>query len=222
MQLLNVMSARSTWLFDLNDLNPRGKSLFSDLIDWLKTNYAFQKVPSSTSDHLSFKEGRFKGREEAFVAIDLTVYTDGLIANTSSSTADTDRFLEHVLITAATHFNLVYHSEMIRSKLYLSELTVHLDHPLANLDPKLSAFATKISSVGGKYIGAPFEAGGISFWTDLAHAAVKHPPFSIERRLNAPFSENRFFCRAPFQTEDHIALLNDFEQLLTAVQRYPK
>ena len=47
MKVLNVVAARSTWLFDVADLNPKGKSLFPELIDWLKDNYHFKKAPES-------------------------------------------------------------------------------------------------------------------------------------------------------------------------------
>ena len=36
MELLNVQKARSVWLFDSNDLNPRGRSIGTDLFEWIK------------------------------------------------------------------------------------------------------------------------------------------------------------------------------------------
>jgi hypothetical protein len=48
---------------------------------------------------------------------------------------------------------------------------------------------------------------------DYDQMARKHPlgRFSIQRRDNTPFSENKYFSEAPLQTDDHIALLERFE-----------
>src|SRR5207248_11230692 len=95
MQLLNVITARSVWLFDIAELNPRGKALFPDLFEWLKEAYDFQKVPSSLTDvddtkAFVFSNGQYQAKEEIFVHVELKIYNDGLMANTQSSTRDTE------------------------------------------------------------------------------------------------------------------------------------
>jgi hypothetical protein len=221
-RVLNIVAARSTWLFDLADLNPKGKSLFPEIIDWLKDTYNFQEAPESTSvpneenrKGLPFKRGEFQAREEVFVDVELTLFNDGLVANSSSSTEDTDRFLENVLASAVTKFSLTFDPSMVRRKLYLSEVNVKLDQPLANLNPKLAQFAEKLSSMCRTIIAQPFEVGGLSLWADVTNAVYKAPPFLIERRINAPFNENRFYSKAPLQTEEHVTLLKELEDILT-------
>src|SRR5438874_7481889 len=76
MQLLNVITARSVWLFDIAELNPRGKALFPDLFEWLKEAYDFQKVPSSLTDvddtkAFVFSNGQYQAKEEIFVHVEL-------------------------------------------------------------------------------------------------------------------------------------------------------
>src|SRR5437016_1435077 len=148
MELLNVIAARSVWLFDIAELNPRGKALFPDLFDWLKDSYNFQKVPSSLTDvddtkAFVFSTGQYQAKEEIFVGVELKIYNDGLIANTQSSTRDTDRFLEDVLISASAEFSLNFRPEMIRKKLYVSELNVFSQKNFVH--PGLEKFGTKIS-----------------------------------------------------------------------------
>lgn len=218
MELLNVVAARSTWLFDINDLNPKGKSLFPELIEWLKDNYSFTVAPASPADLDKdvkgpiFKGGSFQVRDEIFVNVELSVFDDGLVANTYSSTRDTETFLEDVLTTAAKEFSLNYKPSMLRKKVPLSEVNIRLDHPMSRLNPGLAEFARKISELSPQK--SDFELGGVSFWTDTSETALKLAAFSIERRVNAPFSENRFYSKASLHTDDHLGMIGEFERLL--------
>jgi hypothetical protein len=219
MRVLNVVSASSTWLFDIADLNPKGKSVFPEILEWLKDRYDFKVAPETVEgieakEGLQFKKGAYQAREEVFVDVELSVFNDGFVAKSSSSTEDTDRFLDDVISSAVVDFNLTFDPGMIRRKLYLSELNIKLQQPIPNINRKLSAFASKLTKDSGST--NPFEAGGLSFWTDVTNSVYKTPPFTIERRLNAPFNENRFYTKAPLQTTQHIEMLAEFEEILAA------
>ena len=219
MQLLNVVNARSTWLFDINDLNPRGKSIMDERIEWLKDAYNFEKAPSSTTDFdeskgRAFKGGHFQVKEEIFVAVDLTLYNDGIIGNSWSSTRDTDAFIEDVLISAAKEFGLTYDPRMVRLKGHVSELSVRLDEHLSRINSLLNEFAQKLTAKCEIPNGPPFELGGLSFWSDTSGLAFKIPPFMLERRLGAPFSENRFYTKAALHTDDHLGFVGELEHIL--------
>jgi hypothetical protein len=219
MRVLNIVSADSTWLFDLADLNPKGKSVFPEIIDWLKDTYNFKEAPTTAADlesgkGLVFKDGQFQAREEVFVDVQLSIFNDGLVAKSSSSTEDTDKFLESVVNSVVIEFNLAFDPNMIRKRIYLSQLNVRFETPLGNVNPRLGEFAQDLTAMCP---GHPtFEVGGLSFWTDGTVQATKTAPFIIERRLNAPFNENRFFSKAPLQTEQHIAMLTKLEGILKA------
>jgi hypothetical protein len=219
MELLRVGTARSTWLFDMNELNPHGVRMFPSAIELLREYYQFEKVPASSYDvdegkGLSFKNGSFKVTDGNSIQVELTIYADGIAANSYSSTRHTDDFIDNVLSLTTREFGLRYRPEMVRHKLPLSEITVRLDGSLAKLYPKLADFAAKISGFH-KSIKTAFETGGISFWTDSSESNIKPAAFSIERKLGAPFSESRFFSKASLHTDDHLSLLVDFEKLLT-------
>src|SRR5580700_6281661 len=168
MKLISVGSARSIWLFDINDLNPRGKDVNAELLDWLKEAYFFDKAPTSPNDldpekrSLKFERGRFQIKEEIYISVDLEVYSDGFVANSRSSTRDTDAFVEDVLSLAAKEFSLTYDPAMIRTKMHVSELTVRVDSVLFNLHPKLVDFANTISTMCGLPV-PPFECSLLGF-----------------------------------------------------------
>lgn len=220
MQLLNIITARSIWLFPTSDLNPQGKAI--DLIEWLKKTYQFQKYPSSPFDldkdtrTLTFAGGKFKAGyedngKERYLFVGLLIYTDGLVANTESSTNDSDNFLEEVLRSAVKQFGLV-HPGTISKRLYFSEMDVRLDRAINLLNPKLKTLANRISEL--KY-GQPvtFEFSGLSFLPEPpAQATIS--AFSIERKVNTEWSENRYYTKAPLQTDAHLRVLKEFEKVL--------
>lgn len=213
MELLNVVTARVIWSFDINELNPTGQKVFPALLDWLKQTYNFEKAPSSVADRdesqgLSFLRGSFQAKEEIFVIVQLKMYRDGFIADTWSSTRDSEAFLGDALKSLSQEFHLAYRPEMVQRRLYLSEVNIRSGINLTALNEKLAELANKVS----KLADHEFEFAGVSFWP-------RHPParavasFGIERKLGTDKTENRYFSRAPFHTDLHLGLLEEMEGL---------
>jgi hypothetical protein len=215
MELKSVQRARSIWLLDLDDLNPRGKAVGPDLIEWLKDAYQFSKVPKDTNDlddtkAMFFSGGQFQVREEIFIGVELRIYNDGLVADTRESTESSDLFLSDVFESAAKVFSLVYKPETIRRKLYVSELIVSTNKQIGVLSPKLEKFAERLTEATGDKL--PIQVSGISFWSET------NPPtlhFRFERKWGADFSENRYYSRAPLPTAKHQEMLNELENILS-------
>ena len=221
MELLNVITARSTWLFDLNELNPRGKTLLPELLEWLKDEYHFEKAPKSSTDvdetkALVFSQGTFQVKEEIFVNVELKVYTDGLVASTWSSTRDTDGFLGNVLSSAAEEFSLAYRPEIVRRKMYLSELHVKSFKELAGINPKLIEFAEKIRTLIPGNVRLPFEPAGVMIAPLQGFTSISIAPFRFERKNGTSPDEHKYYSVAPLHTDDHLKLLDSFEQDLMA------
>jgi hypothetical protein len=216
MELLNVLRARSIWLFDINDLNPHGKRFGPEMLSWLKETYKFTKIPSSVDDldetkALAFLNGGFQVSPENTIVVELKIYTDGFVADTRSSTKDTDRFIDDVLSSAAKQFDLVYRADIIRNKLYLSELNVRYKGSLQTLNPKMQAFTDKISHL----INGKVELCGMGFWAEQKTSGP-FSPFRFERKIDAPFSQQRYYSAAPLPTQEHLGLLEELEKVLSA------
>jgi hypothetical protein len=226
MKLIHVKQARSVWLFDVSDLNPKGKDFTEGLVGWIKNRYSFATAPdlkdvlakAGTKDAtgLIFKQGRFQTMESSFSEIvSLAIHNDGLVVDTTSSTKETDRFLADLLGAAAKEFNLAYDPEIVRKRLYVSIVIVKSEMDLRTIHPGLAAIGKRISAALGNG-AAQFELAGLAFWTEPNDNGV-HKTFTLMPQAGKSFSEHRYFSEAPLQTEDHLRVLEDIERAL-AVQ----
>jgi hypothetical protein len=213
MRLLSVNLARSIWLGSILEFNPRGKNLYA-AIPLLVASYKFKTFPSQAeipdySKGVKFEEGEFKNSEGDLIAINLTIFTDGIVADTRSSTQDSDAFLLQVLTQLSEQFNLPHFEQIIRKKNYVSQLYVTTRMSLNLINPGFKEAVKYLS----ENLSVPFEIGGLSFWVDPS-STLQPFQFSFERALNVPFAEKKYYTVAPLQTEKHIELLEKFETIL--------
>jgi hypothetical protein len=221
MKLLSVQRARSIWLINLVDLNPHGRNIFS-LIGPVIAKYKFVQFPTKPeeldlSKGINFVGGSFQKDSQNDIAIDLTIFNDGFLSDTRSSTEDSDAFLDEFFSWIAGEFGLVQYKEILRSRVYVSELWVKTDKSLNALNPKLENFSKRLTSliVGHDHHPILFETYGISFWTNPT-ITLPPGPFKFERAEGAPFNENRYYSAAPLQTDVHLAMLEELEDILTS------
>lgn len=220
MELLNISMARVVWLIDIAELNPRGKSIMPELLEWLKEEYHFEKAPSTVADldektkSLSFERGQFQAREEFFVDVALKIFTDGFVAESYSSTRDSDAYLKDVLELAAKEFGLAYYPQMVRAKLCTSEMFVHSSKNLVGLNPRLTEFAIRITSLLPTIPKVEYDVASVALWP-RAHSLPNASPaqFRFERKIGSLPTEKKYYSSAPIHTDDHLTLLNEFEQI---------
>jgi hypothetical protein len=231
MKLIHVKQARSVWLFDIQDLNPKGKDVWEDLVEWIKDTYTFAVAPdlekalpppnkdgisTLSPSGLTFQRGRYQAREDSFIEIiSLTVYNDGIVIDTTSSTQEADQFAADLLSRASKEFVLAYEPEMIRKHLYVSILIVRADVSLNAFNPKLAVFAERISEAlgNGASSTSKLQFAGLGFWSEPSDNGV-HKTFSFMPQAGKTFAEHRFYSEAPLKTEDHLRLLEELELIL--------
>jgi hypothetical protein len=153
-------------------------------------------------------------REEVFTEISkLTIFNDGIVIDTPSSTIDGDAFALDLLESAAREFSLDYDEETVRKRIYLSELIVRSIVSLDLIDPRLAAFAARIGEAFSEDAKPQFRVGGLQFWTEPNDAGV-HKLFTLERQAGKIFGEGRYHSQAPLQTDKHFKLLQELEQIV--------
>src|SRR5258708_4580765 len=100
MKLMSVVLARALWFLDVNELNPGGKDAYIHLFPALLEDYKFKTVPKPGDDFkdgMKFMHGEYVNEDGDVLVINVTIYHDGIAADTYSSTKDSEKFLEEAL-----------------------------------------------------------------------------------------------------------------------------
>jgi hypothetical protein len=175
----------------------------------------FQKFPREYGDldeqkGVEFLEGKWGG-----ITIErLAIYRNGIMLDTRSSTADSEKILGEALVWTAKEFGITYRPGMFKRKGYVSNLTFYSGVPLlSGLNRALTKLANRVGEATSQIVGENFsyEPIGISVQYDLIPMRQPVAPFTIQRRIETPFSENKYFSEAPLPTELHLTLLQEFE-----------
>jgi hypothetical protein len=214
MELVSVASARTVWLVNTVDLNPKGLRILPALTEALVDAYDFDEPPDEPVDppnSIKLKEGMFEKDGEAY-RVGLEIYNDGFVADSAHSTALTEEFLNHVIDWAKTNFEINFDPSLVLKKIYYSDVVVRFSSPLATACNAFAEFAQLLSrSIPTERDG--YMLGSIVFSPRLP--VGNNPPLiAIEHRANTPPDGNIFFCKAPLPTDDFLALLAKFDELL--------
>jgi hypothetical protein len=210
MKLLQVVMARSLWLFPTGEANPRGLSMLH-VLPMIKERYGFMDVPDvreavvDDQKAMSFRRGRYS-TSEGDLEVSFALYRDGLVADTRHSTAMTDAFLEDLLGWLVESERLVRPSAIRKG--YLSNVSFTTDGSLVKFHRAFATLAKAVSAA--TYLPrASFDLTGLTFGQDPAGSG-NSPVFRIERDSTEPFDSKRYFSSAPLDTDQHLGVLTDF------------
>jgi len=219
MQLLAVRTARFIAAISTEELNPRGLVIYPSLIDGLVDRYNFDTYPEGDDEldetkGISFENGNWNG-----ILIDaVTIFSDGIIVNTRSSTKDSEAIFNEAMQWASESIGITYSPSMISRKIFVSEFILRSEVALSGLNPALQAFSKKVSDTLTTYtkLKLNYEFNGAIFHYDQWATKTSVAPFKIERLENSDYSENKYYSVAPLPTEEHLKLLEEFEDILSA------
>lgn len=222
MKNVGVVLARSLAYIDMNQLDPKGRIFYPELIKELVKDFSFQKMPQAAElekkEGLEFKVGRAKD-----VVIDaLKLFDTLVVVETHSNTSDSEKVTDELLRWAKEKFDLTYSPEMIRKWGYISDLVFETDFPLLDAACKpLTSLGLKTAKALTETWHEPFEYKPliISVGHDPLTRKNSIAPFRIELRVESYFSENRWFSEAPLPTDIHIKLLEEFEADVLAASK---
>ncbi len=214
MQISAIVLARFVAFIEAVDLNPRGHVYFPEVVPPLVDRYGFSKFPQKLEEFDETKGVLFEGGRFNNVTIHrVQVFTNLLVVETASSTSDSEKILEDALVWTSKTFGLLYRPGMIKRKAHVSQLTFYSDSILPKLHPALLKVAQKLSTRVPQYFGHQLEYRPAAFTIMYDPMGIKNgaSQFSVERRAETPYSENKYFSTAPLPTEEHIELLQSLE-----------
>lgn len=222
MQVLAVWEARAIAFFDLDELNPGGKVFFPNVLGELVQRFQFQKFPRTPeqmdeSKGIEFFDGNWNGTNVS----KLTIYFNGILLQTQSSTADAQRIVDEALRWASEHFGLHYKPEMILNWKFLSGLTFTSEAPILEASSAVSKLAKGISQAVSPMMGEALEYSPIRLDIDFDKHNRQSPVafMTIQRKIDSAFSANRYISEAPLPTDIHIKLLEEFEADVVAAYK---
>lgn len=215
MKLISVPMARSIWMFDLAEFNPKGLNLWP-VCEWLIEKYHFSAYPKNLLDlspekTLTFKAGSFVNSKAENVLISLTIFNNGLSAETISSTDDSDEFLQQAAGEISKNFGMTVPPSVARG--YVSQLEIESKISLSGANPTLAKLIDLLSASVSPADGKPrkYDFGVLQFWTEDTNPATSPAYFRFERKIGLPFSSNRYFSQSALKTHEHLEFLKAFE-----------
>jgi hypothetical protein len=214
MEVAAVLLARAMAYVESSELNPQAGVFYPNLVRAIVARYNFQKFPQKPEDFDEAKGVVFaEGRLGDSVIEQLAIYTYGIILDTRTSTQESRRLLEEGLQWASKEMGLVYKPSMIKRWQYASNLIFYSKVPLTGVHSAFQKVADSLTRTAAELTGEKLKYELVSFGVNYDQLNRKHPfgSFSIQRRENVPFSENKYFSDAPLPTDVHMKLLEQFE-----------
>jgi|SRR5579872_2499508 len=215
MQLEAVLTARILAFVELSTLNPRGHVFFPYVIEPIVERFHFQKYPTKPEDFdeskgVEFAEGHYKGTNVP----KLTIYNNGFLVDTQSSTDDSEMILLETLEWAKDAVGITFHPNMIYRRRYLSDLVVIADAPILSAPKPVENLKANLMSMTEKILGESMTYDVIRLDVDFERYQRNAPiaPLTIQRRADSSFRDNRYFSEAPLPTALHFELLTTFEK----------
>lgn len=216
MKLLAVRTARSIWLMPWYFLNPKGRFI-RPAIEAMRARYSFLKAPLDApfpmpNEGIKFEQGAFNGKNGMVQILSLTLHNDGVVIDVRSSTDDADLFMEDVVAWANKEYGMPAVSELPSTRLYVSELNVAFQKLPAIFNPKLAPLFAEVSAAIADKTQGNADFLSVQLSTDPTKTN-RQSFFRVDREVNTPFEENRYYSFASTKTDMHIRLLERLEEL---------
>lgn len=226
MRLAAVILARTLAFIEIYDLDPKGKLFVPDFVKAMAERYKFQKLPKLEERNekgIIFEEGKIGNK----VIVKLTIFDSLIALETRSSTSDSKQIIEEMLLWGAAKFDLNYTLGSIKRFAYVSDVSFYSDvQLLAAASQPIMALAAKTGTELSEIWLEPVEYYPTTIAVGHDPTARKNAiaPFSITRRVEARFSENKYFSEAPLPTDVHLKFLEEYERdvLAASESRAPR
>lgn len=211
MELISIALARVVEFVEVRTVDPAGKTSTPELFNKVAARYSFAKAPKSLEEMDVEKGVDLSIGKLAEINIDrLSVYSNGILLDTRSSTDDCEKVLVDLWTWIREELGVTI--EPTRRN-YASQIIFRSDLRLSLLNPVLAPIADRISKSVSLDLKQAFsyEPTAILMGSDSTQTKLSPFQFSVERRVDTPFFENTYFSIAPLKTAEHLEILKQFE-----------
>ena len=214
MELIAISLARFVAFLELQSFDPRGQSTTQEAIQLFKDRYSFSKVPEKREE-FNYQNGvEFLDGRMGAISIDkLVLYNNGVAIDTRSSTDDSERVMQDLLEEVKRLRGVVM---LPTRRMYLSNIVFRSHMNFTCIHPAVQPLVDAVAAAVSEYLGQSVnvDMGAVVIAPDHSQTKLNPSPFSIERRVDTPFSANIYFSAAPLKTDLHISLIEKFENML--------
>ena len=135
MEVTHIILARSIFLFELASLNPVGRKTAAENNQQLQARYGFAGYPQSLSEITGDKGAEFLSGRMGNIAIDkVTLYHNGIVVDTRSSTEDSEKVAIDILEEAQ---RVLDSKVTVTRKQFVSQFVFRSEMKLEKLSPVL-------------------------------------------------------------------------------------
>lgn len=220
MEVLAVRTARVIVHFNAEELNPAGRPVAHEYFNAFVERYKFIKRPTTADEILDAEDKGIifeLGKLDDDTGINKVIlFSWGALVETSKSTDASEKVVQDILNWGAEKFGLSNRPSLIMKRNYVSELVFSSNLSLPTISPQLQALSESVTTLVRGYLGesSPFETVGVTLAFDSTQAKQLFTPFSVQRMVETPFSQKKYYSGAPLKTTDHMNVLYDFEVAL--------
>jgi len=219
-RLASIILARTLGYIESFDLSPHGKVYFPELVAGVVERYRFQKFPTKVEDFdvskgVVFEEGKIGNK----VIQKFSIFDTLLVVETRSNTTESKQILEEMLLWGAAKFGITYSPGSIQRNAYVSGVSFYSDASFLQVSPPLDRLASRTSAALSNIWHEPihYETVGIAVGHDLMARKYGIAQFTLTRRAETRFSDDKYYSEAPLPTDLHLELLEEFETGIKAL-----
>lgn len=222
MKLIAFDSSRVTWLFPTEEFGPLGSGDGRTIIESVAQRYNFLHHPQNPTrediekNGLKFSSGQIYFGNESFNITEFVAYNDGLVC-ISPTTEPASEFLRDVMEFLKAEFRFREPSSPIK-KVSISNIIVEFDESMNSMLSNQQA----IAKIVGGHLNA---AENTAFDVKLSRVELTQdrgpnekilPRWTLETRVNIPFSQNRYLSSAAVPTQQHLEMLAQIERAVSS------
>jgi hypothetical protein len=209
-----ILLARVLAFFETADVTVRKGIFIPELSKALAQHCTFQKSPKTleewnTADGALFEMGKLGNT----VLKKVILYNNGIQVDTVAGTTESKRVLEELLYWVRDEFGITYGPDTVREWGYVSDVTFHTRVPILMTGP-IERLTRGINAEISKILPQEtiYQPAGISIGHDPLLRKYARAPFTIHRRAEVAWTENKYFSEAPLPTDIHLELLAQYER----------